>query len=48
MTKKQHDKINNDVNKLLNGEKIKGFNRLWYKNTYKRAGKFKKQTRIYK
>lgn len=26
MTKKQHDKINNDVNKLLNGEKIKGFN----------------------
>ena len=26
MTKKQHDKINNDVNKLLNGEKIKGIN----------------------
>lgn len=24
MTKKQHDKINNDVNKLLNGGKIKG------------------------
>ena len=24
MTKKQHDKINNDVNKLLNGEKIRG------------------------
>ena len=23
MTKKQHDKINNDVNKLLNGKKIK-------------------------
>lgn len=23
MTKKQHDKINNDVNKLLNGEKLK-------------------------
>ena len=26
MTKKQHAKINNDVNKLLNGEKIKGIN----------------------
>lgn len=26
MTKKQYNKINNDVNKLLNGEKIKGFN----------------------
>ena len=24
MTKKQFDKINNDVNKLLNGEKIRG------------------------
>ena len=26
MTKKQYEKINNDVNKLLKGEKIKGLN----------------------
>lgn len=50
MTKKQFDKINNNVNKLLNGGQIKGIDLSVYdiRNLVNVLENLKKETRIYK